>query len=276
MRRPSVIPDPMSPILCYGSICADLRIWMPRWPTPGSGVHALRSAWSAGGNALNEARALARWGVPLHLYGDRLGYDPAGEVVAAELHALKLAAHVERDMRTVTPICHIHITPDGERTIIALREGTTAAPPPPAAIAAAQIVSVSRYGLHTAEVAQAARQLDRLVVVGDAFDPAEPLTQAADVIVTSAALLGSNLPERAAALHRVRGAPVFVTAGSQPARVLVAGQWHAITPPAQIVADTTGAGDIFRAGVVYGLWQGWDWPAILAFAAHAAAEQIAV
>ncbi len=203
------------------------------------------------------------------------GVRPGG-VVAAELHALKLAAHVERDMRTVTPICHIHITPDGERTIIALREGTTAAPPPPAAIAAAQIVSVSRYGLHTAEVAQAARQLDRLVVVGDAFDPAEPLTQAADVIVTSAALLGSNLPERAAALHRVRGAPVFVTAGSQPARVLVAGQWHAITPPAQIVADTTGAGDIFRAGVVYGLWQGWDWPAILAFAAHAAAEQIAV
>lgn len=265
----------MSPILCYGSICADLRIWLPRWPAPGSGVHALRSTWSAGGNALNEARALVRWGAPLQLYGDRLGYDPAGEMVAAELHALKLAAHIERDMSAVTPICHILITPDGERTIIALRQGTTAAPPPSAAIAAAQIVSVSRYGLHTVEVAQAARQHDRLVVAGDAFDPAEPLAHAADVIVTSAALLGSDPQQRAEALHRVRGAPVFVTAGSQPARVLVAGQWHEIPPPVQTVADTTGAGDIFRAGVVYGIWQGWEWPAILAFAARAAAEQIA-
>lgn len=265
----------MSAILCYGSICADLRIWLPRWPTPGSGVHALRSVWSAGGNALNEARALVRWGAQPLLYGDRLGYDPAGELVATELRALNLATHIERDTGVATPVCHILITPDGERTVIALRQGTAATPPPPEVLAASSIVSVSRYGLHTVDVALAARRLDRLVVAGDVFDPAEPLAHAADVIVTSAALLSPDPWERAEALHRVRGAPIFVTAGPQPARLLAAGEWHEATPPSLTVTDATGAGDVFRAAVVYGLWRGWEWRTILAFAVRAAVETIA-
>lgn len=266
--------EAVADILCYGSICADLRIWLPRWPMPGSGFHALRSAWSAGGNALNEARALTWWGVQPLLYGDRLGNDPAGEVVATELRALNLAANIERDARVATPVCHILITPDGERTIIALRQGTAASPPPPEALAAAQIVSVSRYGLYTTEVALAARRLDRLVIVGDGLTPTEPLAHAADVIVTSAALLEPDPLARATDLHYVRGAPVFLTNGPRPARVFVAGVWYEVLPPVQTVTDSTGAGDIFRAGVTYGVWRGWDWPAILAFATRAATEQL--
>ncbi|WP_298819944.1 carbohydrate kinase family protein [Chloroflexus sp.] len=262
-------------ILCYGSICADLHIWLPGWPLPGSGVHALKSIWQAGGNAFNEARALAAWQARPQLYGDRLGFDPAGDLVATALHALDLAAHIERDPAVVTPVCHILITPDGERAIIALREGTAASPPSQAALAASSIVSVSRYGLHTAEVALAARQLNRLVVAGDVSDPAEPLAQAADVIVTSAALLGSDPLARARTLQGARGAPVFLTDSSRPARVLVNNTWHECMPPAQAVTDTTGAGDVFRAGVVYGLWKGWDWSEILAFAVQAATAQLA-
>lgn len=261
-------------VLCYGSICADLHLWLPHWPTPGSGVHVLKSIWRAGGNALNEARALVGWQVRPLLYGDRLGYDPAGDLVATTLQTLDLAAHIERDPTVTTPVCHIFITPDGERTIIALRQGTAASPPPHPVLAASSIVSVSRYGLHTVEVALAARQLERMVVAGDVIDPAEPLAQAADVIVTSASLLGPDPLARASALHRVRGAPVFLTDGSRPARMLVDGTWHECAPPPQTVTDTTGAGDVFRAGVVYGLWRGWDWSAILAFAVHAAAEHL--
>jgi sugar/nucleoside kinase (ribokinase family) len=265
----------MSAILCYGSICADLHIWLPHWPTLGSGVHALRSRWMTGGNALNEARALVRWGVQPLLYGDRLGYDPPGDLVAATLQELGLDAHVERDATVTTPVCHILITPDGERTIIALRQGTAAAPPSSQALAASHIVSVSRYGLHTAEVALAARRHERLVVAGDVGTPDEPLAQAADVIVTSAALLGSEPRERAVLLHQVRGAMVFVTDGARPARVLVNGTWYEETPSFQAVSDSTGAGDIFRAAVVYGLWRGWEAPAILTFATRATAELIA-
>lgn len=260
----------MNAILCYGSLCADLRIWLPHWPRHGSGIHAVRTRWLAGGNALNEARALVSWGVKPLLYGDRLGYDAGGDLVAAELTALGLMTHVERSANVATPVCHILITPDGERTIIALRQQTAASPPSAEVLATCQIVSVSRYGLYTAEVATTARQLNRLVVVGDVNDPADPLAQAADVIVTSADRSGADPFQQAAALQQVRGAPVFVTDGPRPARVLVAGSWYEATPPSTESSDLTGAGDVFRAGVVYGIWKGWTWQDILAFATNAA------
>ncbi len=265
----------MSDILCYGSICADLYIWLPYWPQPGHGLHALNSCWMAGGNALNEARALIRLGVQPLLYGDLLGYDPAGDLIATELTTLGLMTHIERRADVATPVCHILITPDGERTIIALRQQTAAAPPPPAQLAMTQIVSVSRYGLHTTDVVLLARRLNRFVVVGDVADPTHPLAQAADVIVTSADLLGADPLHQATMLQQVRGAPIFLTAGAQAARVLVSGKWHAVTPVSTVVTNTTGAGDVFRAGVVYGIWQGWDWEAILAFATRVATEFVA-
>ncbi|MGQ9481695.1 carbohydrate kinase family protein [Chloroflexus sp.] len=260
----------MSAVLCYGSLCADLRIWLPHWPQHGSGVHAVHTRWLAGGNALNEARALVSWGVRPLLYGDRLGYDAGGDLVVAELTALGLMTHVERSANIATPICHILITPDGERTIIALRQQTAASPPSAEVLATCRIVSVSRYGLYTTEVATTARQLNRLVVVGDVSDPADPMAQAADVIVTSVDRSGADPFQQAVALQQVRGAPVFVTDGPRPARVLVAGSWYEATPSSTESSDLTGAGDVFRAGVVYGIWKGWTWQEILAFATHAA------
>ncbi|MBO9318259.1 MAG: carbohydrate kinase family protein [Chloroflexus sp.] len=265
----------MSDLLCYGSICADLYIWLPHWPQPGSGLHALNSRWVAGGNALNEARALVSLGAQPLLYGDRLGYDPAGDLIAAELTTLGLMTHIERRADVATPVCHILITPDGERTIIALRRQTAATPPQPDQLAMSQIVSVSRYGLHTADVALLARRLNRFVVAGDVAEPTDPLAQAADVIVTSADLLGADPLHQATVLQHVRGAPIFLTAGSQPARVLVSGKWYEVTPASSVVTNTTGAGDVFRAGVVYGIWQGWDWEAILAFATRVATAFVA-
>ncbi len=265
----------MSDILCYGSICADLYIWLPRWPQPGDGLHALQSRWVAGGNALNEARALVSLGAQPLLYGDRLGYDPAGDLIAAELTTLGLMTHIERSADVATPVCHILITPDGERTIIALRQQTAAAPPQSDQLLTAQIVSVSRYGLHTADVAWSARRLNRFVVAGDVAEPTDPLAQAADVIITSADLLGADPLHQATMLQQVRGAPIFLTAGAQPARVLVSGKWHDVTPVSAVVTNTTGAGDVFRAGVVYGVWQGWDWETILNFATRVATEFVA-
>ncbi|MBC8078011.1 MAG: carbohydrate kinase family protein, partial [Chloroflexales bacterium] len=49
-------------VLCYGALCADTLIRLPRFPTPGEGVRALGEAMVPGGNAMNEARCLATWG----------------------------------------------------------------------------------------------------------------------------------------------------------------------------------------------------------------------
>ena len=62
-----------------------------------------------------------------------------------------------------------------------------------------------------------------------------------------------------------------MTLGEEGAAALEGDRFHAI-PAARVTAvDTTGAGDVFRAGVIYGLLQGWDVPALLRFANAAAA-----
>lgn len=275
----------MYDVLCYGALCADLRLLLPRVPRPGEGVHVREARWLPGGNALNEARALVGWGARVALLGDSLGPDAAGELLAAELGRLGLAEHIARDPAAQTPVCHIMVTPDGQRTILALRGPAPPLRPPPAALlVASRLVSVTRFGPHTAEVAALAAAAGRPVLAGDALRPDEPLAAHADVIVTSAELLaaqgaGGPVEEQMAGLHARRGAAVVVTDGPRPVRAI----WREgeelraaeVPPPEVAPGDTTGAGDIFRAGVAWGLSQGWGWPRTLEFACAAAAEQIA-
>ena len=53
---------------------------------------------------------------------------------------------------------------------------------------------------------------------------------------------------------------LIVTEGAQGAKIYQSGQCDAI-PPARVdeVADPTGCGDAFRAGLAYGIVRGWDW-----------------
>ena len=69
-------------------------------PTAGSRVHAdvmLR----AGGSALNAARAAASAGAAATVIG-RIGSDPAGDLVLAELGAVGISAHLARDAELPT------------------------------------------------------------------------------------------------------------------------------------------------------------------------------
>jgi sugar/nucleoside kinase (ribokinase family) len=254
----------MKTILCYGAICADYELTVPRLPTAGTGVHVTAARWLAGGNALNEALALRSWGMRPQLWGDVLGTEAAGATVLAALQAADLTAAVQVAADAVTPICHVLVTPDGERTILALRAGTRALAPDDAALAAAEIVSVARYGLQTLEVITRARALNRLVVVGDVRTADDPAAQAADVIVTSAAELGPDAAARMAELQAVRGAAVVVSDGPRAVRLLTPdGVMLTQEPPQRDWRSTRGAGDRLRGALVRGLALGWDWAANL-------------
>jgi sugar/nucleoside kinase (ribokinase family) len=174
-------------ILCYGAICADLRMRLPHLPAPGEGIRVREARWVAGGNSLIEARALAEWGEAVALLGDHLGLDAPGDVVAAELARLGLDGHVVRDPAAQTVVCHVLLTPDGQRSILALRpDAPPPAPPDDALIAACRVVSVTRYGPGSAELAARARAAGRRVAAGDATRPDDALARHADLIVTSA------------------------------------------------------------------------------------------
>ncbi len=66
---------------------------------------------------------------------------------------------------------------------------------------------------------------------------------------------GSTLDALAAGLEAL-----VVTFGAQGSRILASGRRHEIpSVPAERLADPTGCGDAYRAGLLYGIARGWDW-----------------
>jgi adenosine kinase len=54
---------------------------------------------------------------------------------------------------------------------------------------------------------------------------------------------------------------LVVTLGAKGSRILAGGKVHEIpVAAAERVLDPTGCGDAYRAGLLYGIAQGWDWP----------------
>ncbi len=54
---------------------------------------------------------------------------------------------------------------------------------------------------------------------------------------------------------------LVVTLGAQGSEIHADGSVHRIPPArATAVVDPTGCGDAYRAGLIYGILQGWDWP----------------
>lgn len=87
-----------------------------------------------------------------------------------------------------------------------------------------------------------------------------------------ARLTGETDPERALRkLRRLNAGVLCMTLGDRGAVALAGDQFH-VAPAFRVHAvDTTGAGDVFRAGFIYGLLRGRAVPDILRFASAAAA-----
>ena len=87
-----------------------------------------------------------------------------------------------------------------------------------------------------------------------------------------AQLTGEQDPERALRkLRRLNGGLLVMTLGERGSVALEGDVFHAVPAFSVNVVDGTGAGDVFRAGLAYGLLQEWDVPGSLRFANAAAA-----
>ena len=85
-------------------------------------------------------------------------------------------------------------------------------------------------------------------------------------------LTGQTDPERALRkLRRLNPGLLCMTLGERGAVALDGDTFH-VAPACEVsVVDNTGAGDVFRAGFIYGLLRSWAVPEILRFANAAAA-----
>ncbi len=272
-------------VLVYGTVCLDVLWRVETLPPPGGYVDILEERREIGGEAANTAIALARWGVSVALVGNALGDDEDGHL----LRTLFARDAPEIDLRFLptsaaafTPYCVCMSTPDGQRTMFGYRF-TEMQPPAldPALAASARLFTMEpnayAAGATACQVAAAAGAFT--LPMDYAKDPA--INTIASMVVTSSEHIGRDLSaaELAAFAAQVRdeyGPTTIVTWGENGCFVAERGQngqaaRHIPAYVAPSVVDTTGSGDIFRAGLLYGQLQAWDILTTIRFASAAAA-----
>ncbi len=236
-----------------------------------------------GGQVPTALVALQRWGLRtayIGAFADDAGGALARRALAAE--GIDLSAAVTRPYTRQQVSVILIDQVSGERSVLSERAEAlvmTEAEIPAATLGATRALLMDAVGLAPAiAAARRARAAGALVVLDtDAPEPgADALLALTDVLVVSVGFverLTGRTDLRAALRATAARGPWFVgvTLGAGGAMALVNGHLHYVPAYRVRTVDTTGAGDVFHAGTLYGLLQGWPVDDTLRFAAAAAA-----
>ena len=261
--------DALYDVLCYGTISVEIVTHLSHLPTPRRDAAARYEYDDLGGEALNVALPLAAWGLRVAVAGNVIGTDRTAEFIRSKLarHPGVDARYIIQDPHVTTPFTRVLVTPDGERSRIAYWYDD--APKDEllsSTMARAKVLSVDAYGKDERDrAAQVARELGKTVISADAIWPQYPLASTSDVVIISAAWLQTNFPgvfdyDHALELQSEGAGVVIITDGSKAVLVVRAdGSAFGIEPyKVRRVVDTSSAGDLFKAGIIYG-WLQSDW-----------------
>ena len=276
-------------IVVVGSFNADLVAYLERMPRPGETVHGNRFATFAGGKGSNQAVAAARLGADVTFIG-RVGND----VFANLAYEIWDAEGVNRDFVSTddeyaTGVAPILVDSSGENMIVVVlgaNSRLTAADIDAARerIAAADVL-VTQLEVNLDMVAYAletAKQLGVATILNPAPAAAipQPTIDLADYLTpneTELETLSGSAGDYAAAARRLltrADQKAVVTLGAQGAQIVSGGESAVIPTYAVDVVDTTGAGDVFNAGLAVALAEGKPLPEAARFANAAAALSV--
>lgn len=251
-------------ILCYGEIDLDIYLAVSELPSTTRSAFVTHEFDNIGGAAANTAIWLAKWGLPTRLVGTELGGDSYGDRVREQFSAYPaldtqyLIYHAEQQ----TPRCQCLVTPDGERTfILHWLDDIIFTPLTIDMLEGIKWMSLDLSGqleprLHAAKLA---KSQNVSILVNDIYTEDHALLPYVDVIIISAAVARIKRSdvspiELAESLRTQGNCNVIITDRSQPITAfLQSGGRISWQPPAITVVDSTGAGDIFKAGLLYGL-----------------------
>jgi sugar/nucleoside kinase (ribokinase family) len=257
-------------VLSYGTIGMDVILQVPHWPDADVSTHAFTARQTLGGKATNAAAHLAAWGLKVAVSGTIIGDDAMGKQLFRSIHNIQgiSTRYLRKKRGHQSMYCIILVRPDGERAIIGVHTDTIETTPPTEdMIAGARILTLDLYG--GAERVEAARLASRAnvpVIVGDVRQLDHEVLPYTLIAIASAAELRNEYPdlspdECARRIADSGAKEIIITGGAN--QVLVFEENGVLTrfdPPPTVAVDTTGAGDAFRAGVVFGKAAGLSTP----------------
>ncbi len=262
--------DALYDVLCYGTISMDDITRLDHLPNPRRDAVASLEYNEVGGEALQVAIPLAIWGLRVLVAGNVIGTDWKGRFITEELARYPAidTRYLQRCDDVITPFAHVLVTPDGERSRIAYwYDDTPKVELSEAMMRQARLLSVDAYGSAEREhAAEVARSLNKPIISADAIHLDSPLAGLSDAVIISSAWLRVNYPDvfeydHALDLQANGAGAIIITDGSRPVLVVRADGSAFGVEPYEIsdVVDTSGAGNLFKAGLIYG-WLQADWP----------------
>ncbi len=258
-------------VVGFGTNAVDFLIQVPAYPEFNSKIKLVDYTQAAGGEVATTMAGLQRLGLRTSYIG-RFGDDPAGDIGSASLQEEGVdLSFAERIADARTQIAFIVIDArNGERTIIWDRDDKLsyrANEVPLTAVADTKVLHLTPHDTEACiRLAREARSKGVVVStdIDRHFDGMEELLSQVDILLASADFLTliTGISDRQDALIGLRetyGCPIVgVTLGESGSLVL--GPEGFIESPAYAVPggckDTTGAGDSYRVGFLYGLLAG--------------------
>jgi sugar/nucleoside kinase (ribokinase family) len=257
-------------VFCYGELGVDNIIQTDQLPTPEIAVFPREESYHIGGAAANTAVWLATMGVPVGLAGNFIGNDQYGRWLLGWLkkHTLLDLSLVEKRNEIPTPYTRAIVTPDGERSfLIFYYSQTPKLPFQPFMLRGAKYVALDLYGgPERLDAARDAIRAGAQTTIGDVIWADHEVLPHTSIATNSASYIRSAFPgidvrQHARKLQSINKGIIITTDGAEDVFVLdKKGAAFTVRPPRVTSVDSTGAGDAFRAGLLYGLLKGLDLP----------------
>jgi sulfofructose kinase len=269
-------------VVGVGLNATDTLISLPHFPVLGSKVGFQSASVLPGGQTASAMAACQQWGLRTRYVG-KLGDDIAAETHRREFARLGVEAKLREAPGCESQQAFILIDENGERTVLWKRDSRLTLLPEELDrewIINARALHVD--GHDTAAATQAAiwaRETGIPVIsdLDDLYPGVEQLLTNVDYLITSRDIPGrfsgeDNLQKSLPALRAKFGCRLTAaTLGHEGVLAWDGIRFHYSAAYRVETRDTTGAGDIFHAGFIYGLIQDWPLQRQLDFACAAAA-----
>jgi len=265
-----------------GLNATDMMIRLPHYPALGSKVEFRSADILPGGQVATAVAACQQWGLRTRYVG-KVGDDQAAAIHRAEFERIGVEVHFVTAAGCASQQAVILVDDAGERTVLWKRDNRLTLRPEELKqewITSARALHVDGHDTAAAVLAAGwARDAGVPVIadLDDLYPGVEELLPKIDYLITSRDIPGrltgdQDLRRSLPAVRSRYGCHLTAaTLGHEGVLAWDGSQFHYASAFHVQPLDTTGAGDIFHAGFIYGLLQDWPLPRQLDFACAAAA-----